>query len=384
MTRIRVAHLITNFRFGGAQDYLLHIVRGLDRTQFQPVIAGRLEGEWVPVVESMGDVEVYDIPAMRRDIAPLDDVRSVFQVRKFCREKAIDILHTHSSKAGVVGRLGGTLAGHCSRVHTIHGFSFNDFMPWWKRAIYVQMERIMSSCTTTLLLYSHADERTARRLGIGARHSVETFYYGIDFAPFALPVDRQAVRGALGLKEHDKVIGFTGRFSEQKGLFVLVDAFARIRNRYPECRLLLVGDGPLRTHLEDRIRRLGLDRSVVITGIRSDVPALLRAMDLFVMTSFWEGLSRSLAEAMFASLPVIATDVGGTSDAVRNGETGWLIPANDVDAAVEAITDALEHPARAGGLAAAGLAWARNAFEPGAMNTRIAELYKGLMANHRN
>lgn len=383
MKKIRVAHLITNFKLGGAQDYLLLIVRGLDRTIFEPVIAGRMEGEWVPLVRSLHDVESYDIPALRREIAPLDDARSIVQIRNFCRERAIDILHTHSSKAGVVGRLGGTLAGGCMRVHTIHGFSFNDFMPRWRKTAYVQTERLMSHFTTTLLLYSHGDRRTAQRLGIGARQSVETFYYGIDYAPFEAPIDRIGLRRSLGFSDSQRILGFTGRFSEQKGLPTLIDAFAAVHARFPDTRLLLVGDGEMRPDLENQARRLGVYERVVMTGFRSDVPALLRCMDCFVMTSLWEGLSRSLAEAMYARLPVIATDVGGTSDAVRNGETGWLIPPRDVGATVGAIAEALSDPSHAGALARNAFDWARDAFAPEAMNARIAGLYKGLVVHNK-
>ncbi len=381
MKKIRVAHLITNFKLGGAQDYLLLIVRGLDRGVFEPVIAGRMEGEWVPLVRSLNDVETYDIPALRREIAPLDDMRSIFQIRKFCEERSIDILHTHSSKAGVVGRVGGTLAGRCALVHTIHGFSFNDFMPRWRKTAYIQTEKIMSHFTTTLLLYSHGDRRTAQRLGIGARRSVETFYYGIEYSPFEVPVDRTSIRRGLGFSENHRILGFTGRFSEQKGLSTLIDAFAAVHVRFPDTRLLLVGDGELRQGMEEQIRRLGVEGSVVLTGFRSDVHALLRAMDVFVMTSLWEGLSRSLAEAMYARLPVIATDVGGTSDAVRNGETGWLVPPRDVDATVCAITEALTDPSRARTLAAQAYDWARSAFDPDAMNAHIAGLYKSLVTD---
>lgn len=378
MKKIRVAHLITNFKLGGAQDYLLLIVRGLDRREFEPVIAGRMEGEWVPVVRSLEGVESYDIPSLRRDVSPLEDLRSIYQIKRFCQEKAIDILHTHSSKAGVVGRVGGTLSRRCSVVHTIHGFSFNDFMPWWMRTAYIQTEKAMSYFTTTLLMYSHGDQRTAERLGIGARRSVETFYYGIDFSPFAAGVDRRKVRREFGFSDDHAVIGFTGRFSEQKGLSILVESFARIQKRFPETRLLLVGDGPLRQRLERQIQALHMEEKVVLTGFREDVPALLMGMDIFVMTSLWEGLSRSLAEAMYARLPIIASDVGGTSDAVRNGETGWLIPPDDVEATVGALTEALTDPKGAKELGAKACAWARVAFDPDAMHARIAGLYKSL------
>ncbi|MBI4534963.1 MAG: glycosyltransferase family 4 protein [Ignavibacteriae bacterium] len=381
--RIRVAHLITNFAFGGAQDYLLLIVRGLDQTKFEPIVAGRMEGDWAEMVQSLPGVQAYDIPALCRPISLWNDAKSIFQIKKFCEERKVEILHTHSSKAGVVGRLGGSFARVGGIVHTVHGFSFNEFMPPWTKIVFVGIEKAMSRFTTSLLLYSNGDRETARKLGIGARRSVETFYYGIDFSPFERPVDRAAVRRSLGFNDRHKVIGFTGRFSDQKGLHILVEAFACLSKEVPNARLLLVGDGHLRGQLEIQARSLGVHNHVVITGFRSDVPAYLAAMDLFAMTSLWEGLSRSLAEAMYAKLPVIATDVGGTSDAIRNNETGWLIKPNSVNAAVEAMEDALSNPDKARRLAECGYQWARRAFDMDTMHKRIAELYEQLAEGTR-
>jgi glycosyltransferase involved in cell wall biosynthesis len=380
--KIRIAHLITNFAVGGAQDYLFQIVRGLDKSRFEPIVAGRMEGEWVSTLKSLEGVSSFNIPSLRRSISPYHDLRALFEIKTFCEEQNIDILHTHSSKPGVVARLGGYLASVPAIVHTIHGFSFNDFMPAWQRVMYIQIERFMSRFTTTLLLYSNADHATARKLGISATRSLEMFYYGIDFAPLEPVADRKAVRENLGFSEDHRVIGFTGRFSEQKGLHILIRAFAQVQRLFPQSRLLLVGDGPLRRQIEEEINAHGLQDMVVITGFRSQISLLLSTMDVFVMTSFWEGLSRSLAEAMYAKLPVVATNVGGTADAIRNGETGWLIPPNDVNAAVRALTEALTSPEQSRELAENGYRWARQAFDPNTMNQRITRLYEDLVSEH--
>jgi glycosyltransferase involved in cell wall biosynthesis len=176
------------------------------------------------------------------------------------------------------------------------------------------------------------------------------------------------------------VVGFTGRFSEQKALHILVEAFSIVRRDVPQLRLLLVGDGGLRRDLEDQARRNGVADSVLVTGFRRDVPLLLRAMDLFMMTSLWEGLSRSLAEAMYVKLPCIATDVGGTPEAVRTGETGWLVPANNVAEAASALRDAVLHPDRAAAAAERAHAWARATFDVTTMHEKMKDLYLRLAA----
>lgn len=382
MRRIRVAHLITNLALGGAQDYMLLVIRGLDRSKYHPIVAGRLDGEWAELVRSWNDVEWYDIPSLQREISPLNDIKAILEIRRFCREKNIDILHTHSSKAGVVGRLGGRLASVPATIHTVHGFSFHNFMPALQRSLYINVERAMSLFTTALILYSDGDRQTALELGIGAQKSVETFYYGIDYSPFQHECDREAIRRDFGFNPSDVVIGFTGRISEQKALHILIDAFVRINASFPNTRLMIVGDGPLREQLESQAKRNGIEERVLITGFRSDIPMVLRAMDVFVMTSFWEGLSRSLAEAMYANLPIIATDVGGTSDAVRNGVTGWLIPPNDVNAVVQALTEVIGDPERARTIAEHSHKWALHAFDVDTMHKRISKLYDHLMEEH--
>jgi glycosyltransferase involved in cell wall biosynthesis len=308
---------------------------------------------------------------------------ALLQVRALCRKHRIDILHTHSSKPGVVGRLGAYLAGVPVIIHTVHGFSFHEFMPPWKRRFFMTAERLMARFTTALLVVSKHDGRLAERFKIRAARPVDMFYYGIEYQPFEAPVDRTAVRALFGFDDSHQVFGFTGRFSEQKALHILIGAFAEIAGSFPRARLLLVGDGALRGELEELARRLGVRDRVVMTGFREDIVPVLKSMDVFVMTSFWEGLSRSLAEAMYARLPVIATDVGGTGEAVRSGETGWLIAPNSVAAAATAMTEALTDAPRAARYAEAAHAWATKTFSVEMMRREIGALYLRLYSEAR-
>ncbi len=381
--RLRVGHLITNFAVGGAQDYLFMVIRGLDQAIFDPIIMGRDEGDWAERARTIDGVRFQDIPSLRRRISPWHDLRAVLEVRTYCRRLQLDVLHTHSSKPGVVGRLGAYLAGVPVVIHTVHGFPFHNFMPSWKRKLFVATERAMSQYTTRLLVYSNADAQTAGSLKIGTPRSIAMFYYGVDYTPFEANIDRVKVRQALGFDDSHYIIGFTGRFSDQKALHILIKAFAKVAKQHPDARLLLVGDGSLRHDLEALAATLGVLDRILITGFRSDIVPMLKAMDLFVMTSLWEGLSRSLAEAMYARLPVVATDVGGTSDAVRNDETGWLIAPNSVDDTVAAILEARQKPSMARIFAGAGHAWAIKAFDIATMHKKIAALYLDLFSGKK-
>ncbi len=373
--RIRVAHIITNFAAGGAQEYLLSIVEGLDRTLFEPMVFGRMEGELVDVFKSLNGINVSDVKSLRRNISPLHDMNSVAEIERLCRVNSIDIVHTHSSKAGVVGRLGASRAGVKTIVHTVHGFSFNDFMPALERRVLIGLESWMSRYTTKLLFVSNKDKDLGEALGIGAREGSFTIYNGVDYEPYQKQLAREVTREVLGIRNDEFVIGFTGRLSKQKGLHILIEAFARFQSVRPGARLLLVGDGPQRAELERLAARLNIRSKIVITGFREGVADMLGAMDLFAMTSLWEGLSRSLVEAMYAKVPVIATDVGGTADALRTGETGWLVRPNDVEAVANALKDAALDRGKGEKMALRAHDWAVRTFDLRDMVRSISQLY---------
>ena len=378
--KIRVGQIITNFVLGGAQDYLLAILRGLDHRKFEVFVAGRLEGERYESLMSTSDIRVVDIPSLRREIRPFDDLRAVYQIKKFCEDFKLDIVHTHSSKPGVVGRLGAFLAGVPIIVHTIHGFPFHDFMPAVERRTLVVIERLMASISAALLFVSSRDKNYANQLGIRARHESSTIYNGIDFSPFRVRHDRAEVRRSMGFAKKDIIVGFSGRLSEQKGVTILVEGFSRAFRKDPRLHLLLIGDGPLRSQLENQIQSLNIADNVTILGYRSDIARLLAVVDVFLMPSLWEGLSRSLGEAMYSRIPVIATDVGGTADAVRPGETGVLIPPNDSGAIERELISFLKRNKGRKQMVERAYRWSRKAFDISTMQRKISAFYCSLYA----
>jgi glycosyltransferase involved in cell wall biosynthesis len=355
------------------------IVKGLNRNKFEPMIMGREEGDWVNQVKSITDIRFKNVTSLRRQINPYYDLMSIFEIKKLCKDNNIDILHTHSSKPGVVGRLGAFFAGVPVVIHTVHGFSFHEFMPWWQRKLFIFTERVMAKFTSKILFISENDKQTAERLRIGNASTLCMLHYGIEYSAFEKNVNRKDLRRTLGFDDSNYVIGFTGRFSDQKALHILIQSFAKVIQSVPAARLLLVGDGLLRGKLEGLIHQLQIDDKVVITGFRDDVHQLLKLMDLFVMTSFWEGLSRSLVEAMYAKVPVVATNVGGTSNAVRNGKTGRLIPPNDIERTVQAILEARNDAIGTDKMADSAYLWARETFDVQTMHAKIERLYEDLV-----
>lgn len=379
--KIKLAHLVTNFALGGAQDYLLTIIRNLDLNKFELFIFGRMEGERIEAIKKLEGVKNFDVPSLSREISPFKDIKAIFQVYKLCKKHNIEILHTHSSKAGVVGRISARLVGTIATVHTIHGFSFHNFMNWGRKKFFIFLEKIMSYLTDALLLVSETERKIAIKLKFKPKRYMETIYNSVDFEPFGIDIDRESFRKNLGYCNSDIIIGFTGRFSQQKALHILIKAFSNINNSYKNTKLLLVGDGDLRSELEFLCENLNIKDKVLMTGFQSDVAPFYKIMDIFVMTSLWEGLSRCLTEAMYSKLPVIVTDVGGTVDAVRNGETGWLIKPNDVDSVVAALNETLKQPELRRKMGENAFKWARSNFNTNENTKRISELYFKLLNN---
>lgn len=379
--KIRVAHIVTNFALGGAQDYLITTIENLDREKFELFIFGQMQGERTEVLLKLKDVKCADVPDLSREISPLKDLIAIFQIFRLLKKHKINLVHTHSSKAGVVGRIAAKFAGVGVIVHTIHGFPFHDFMSKPKRKSFILLERLMAKITDALLLVSEREKSIALNLNIKPKRIIETIYNSVDFFPFTQTFDRPIFRQKLGINSSEILIGFSGRFSQQKALHILVEAFSLVNKEFPQTKLLLVGDGVQKSELVEQSKKLNISDKIIMTGFQSNVAPFYLIMDIFIMTSLWEGLSRCLAEAMYAKLPVIATDVGGTADAVINDQTGWLIKANDVHAAVNALRDAILNPEICKKMGENGFKFARESFDIKNNTKKISELYMVLSTN---
>lgn len=373
--KIKVAHIVTNFALGGAQDYLITTIKNLDPNKFELFIFGQMQGERTEDLLKLKAVKCADVPALSREISPLKDLIAIFQVFRLLNKYKINLVHTHSSKAGVVGRIAAKLAGVEVIVHTIHGFPFHDFMNKTKRRAFILLERLMARLTDSLLLVSEKEKFIALNLNIKPKRIIDTIYNSVDFFPFTQNVDREIIRQNLGINSSEILIGFSGRFSQQKALHILIDAFCIVNKEFPQTRLLLVGDGVLKSELVEQSRKLEINDKIIMTGFQYNVAPFYLIMDIFIMTSLWEGLSRCLVEAMYAKLPVIATDVGGTADAVINNQTGWLIRPNDVYAAVNALREAILNPEICKKMGENGFQFARESFDIRINSKRISELY---------
>jgi glycosyltransferase involved in cell wall biosynthesis len=254
------------------------------------------------------------------------------------KSRRIDLIHTHSSKAGIIGRWAAHLAGVPCVVHTVHGWSFNDTQPPARRRAYINLERSAARISDRLIVVASRNKEQGLTLGIGDAAKYELLHSGIDADEFAHPtVPREQVREDLGFGPDQFVVGSLSCLKPQKAPLDFVRAAAAAHAEDPRLRFFLAGDGELRPAVEALIRELGVEDVVRVLGWRRDAVDLLHAMDLFMLTSRFEGLPRAVLQAMAAGVPVVATAVDGTPEIVEHERTGLLVPAGRPDEAAAAI-----------------------------------------------
>lgn len=342
---LRVAHVITRMIVGGAQETVLLAAVLADRTRFEPfVVCGPQtgpEGSLHDEVRRRG-VELVVVPELVREVHPRKDARVVPALTRLFRQRDVDVVHTNSSKAGVVGRLAARRASVPRVVHTVHGWPFHDRQPAAVSAVWKQLERRTAPLAQRLVVVAETDRAKGLRAGVGRAEQYVTVRSGLELDLYgSRPGVGAAVRQELGLPLDGVVVGTVGRLSPQKDPLLLVRAVLPLLRERPEARLLVVGDGPLRAQVEAEV---GGSPQVVLTGLRTDVPRLLNAMDVFVLSSQWEGLPRTLLQAMATGVPVVATDADGVRDVVEDELTGRLVPRGDAHALREAVARLVDEP----------------------------------------
>ncbi|ACV63619.1 glycosyl transferase group 1 [Desulfofarcimen acetoxidans DSM 771] len=283
-----------------------------------------------------------------RDIRPVKDLKSILGLSRYFRDVKPDLVHTHTSKAGVVGRIAAQLTGVPNIVHTVHGFPFHENMPFFKKLLYERIEKIAARMTDVMLFQSKEDVLTAQKLSIWPRKAAPVHIgNGVDLTQFhpekSTTAKKNALRLSLGIRKDEPVIIMIGRVNHEKGFNDLVDALHIIRHL--SWKTLVVGpdEGYLPVIL-DKINQYKLKERVEILGLRRDISDLLAISDIFVLPSYREGLPRSLIEAQATGLPCIASNIRGCREIIEPEQTGFLIEPGDYIALGRSLRRLLENP----------------------------------------
>lgn len=393
MRRAKVLHLITHLGVGGATDNTLLTVQGLSRERYEVHLgAGVLlpdeeYTDWTPRGREAAD-DFFTIPDLVRPIRPWGDLRSLLRLTGLMKERRYDIVHTHCAKAGIVGRIAARRAKVPIVVHTFHSFSWKvtgdpgaslrrRSIETLKRRGFVALERYTAKISDALITVADLNKREALEVGLAPAERITTVCSGIDVDRFASAADRATACRELGLDPARPIVGTIGRLSTQKDPLTFVRAAREVLRRKPDVQFLLVGDGPLANDVRSAVE--GDDR-IRLMGYRDDVPLIVSVLDVFVLSSLWEGLGRALTEAMSVGIPVAATAVDGIPELVRDGETGRLCPPGDPEKLADNIVWMLDNASQARRMGALGRERVRPLYTQEKMVDGIDAVYRDLLS----
>ena len=372
--RLRVVTVVTRLQ-AGAGSVALRGALSLDPAEYRvALVAGRGDdsGDRLHDQAEAFGIELISEPALCSPISPADDLRALHRLTNLFREREFDVVHTHSAKAGTVGRLAAWRASVPRIVHTFHGFPFHEFQSGLRRGGYVQIERRLGRITDVALCVGTGVSVEAVRRGLVAPERVRTIGVPVDRLAVAVtPHTRKVARQALGLPETGPVVGAVGRLAYQKAPEDFVAALAALHR--PGVTGVWIGGG----ELADRIRALAAKSGarIVFAGERADVPELLPAFDVFALPSRYEGLPVAIVEAMVCGIPVVATAVNAVPDVVVPGESGLLVSPQHPGQLAAAIGYLLDHPAEAARMAATARTRVGDRYEPRALAEALMSAY---------
>jgi glycosyltransferase involved in cell wall biosynthesis len=383
---MRITHVITRLIIGGAQENTLSSVLGLrQKAGFDvKLISGPTVGP-EGSLESL-DPELVIIPNLVRPINPGKDFLALRQLQRLFRETRPDIVHTHSGKAGVLGRLAAARAGVPIIVHTIHGPSFGNFQGTVANFLFRTAEQRAGRVTTHFVTVAEAMTEQYLAAGIGQREQYTKIFSGFNLEPFLSTKNDLALRAKLGIAPDDFVIGKIARLFKLKGHDDLFNVAPELVRRHPRTKFLLVGDGEWRTKFERKARALGLEKQFAFAGLISpdEVPRYVGVMDALAHLSLREGLPRALPQALAAGKPVVAYDCDGAREVCLDDQTGFLLRPGDTHGLADKLSRIIDNVPLRERLGQSGQEFVRKNFSVQRMVDDLQSLYLKLATDRRN
>ena len=385
---MRVTHVITRLIVGGAQENTVASVLGLQRKPGLSVqlISGPSTGPEGSLQSHFGETSplLSIVPHLVRSVHPWKDALALRQLIRFFRAQNPHLVHTHSSKAGILGRLAARRAGVPAIVHTIHGPSFGLFQGAAANGLFRMAERYAGKCTTHFVSVADAMTKQYLAAGIGRPEQFTRIFSGFPVETFLEVKNDPALRQRWGLVPADFVVGKIARLFKLKGHDDLLAAAPALLKRCPQMKFLVVGDGPWRERLELKVQQLGLHGRFIFTGLVSpaEIPALAGIMDVLVHLSRREGLARALPQALAAARPVVAYDCDGANEICLPNETGFLVRPGDLGELIERLLQLASEPALRERLGRRGQQLVQEWFPVERMIDELYFLYQRLWTTH--
>lgn len=384
-TKMRVVHIITRLIVGGAQENTISTVLGLKEKQDVEVflISGPTYGAEGSLVDTVRSVKLIEVPSLVRPVHPIKDVCALFSLIKYLKQIKPDIVHTHSGKAGVIGRIAAKIVKVPIIAHTIHGPSFGEFQGAIPNFVFLTAERLAGKFTTHFISVSQAMTDQYIRAGIGKPEQYSCIYSGFNLQPFIEAKNDLNIRKQYGIKPDDFVIGKIARLFKLKGHDDLFQIAPALVEKFKNIKFLIVGGGEWRGKFVDMAKSLNLQEHFVFTGLvqPDEIPELIGITDILVHLSRREGLPRSVIQALAGGKPVVVYDCDGAREVCLDGKTGFLIKPGDTNGLLEALTTLISNPSLRKTMGENGRKIALENFSQTKMVESIYELYKKLLRN---
>ncbi len=382
MSRLRIAHIITRMDKGGSAQNTLFTAVKLDKHKYDvSLISGNLndpQGEISRVINESG-IKFMLVPNLVREISLFNDIKAFWQLYSVIKKEKFDILHTHTSKAGILGRWAGKLAGVKIIIHTPHGHVFYGYFGRIKTGLFITLERITACITDRIITLTEKGKLEHIAYRIAGEDKFIPIYSGIDvqrFRDFSVDIAKEKVK--LGINFDCQVIGTVTRLDPIKGNRYLIAAFKEITVEFPNVKLVIIGNGSELQQLKLQSEQLGIKGDIIFLGTCEDIRPLVSIFDLFVLASLNEGMGRVLLEAQALGVPVVATNVGGIPEVVKDGSTGILVAAGDSALLAQAIIRMLRDKGLRQVMGKQAKSWVDEKFSVDTMVAKIASLYDQL------
>jgi glycosyltransferase involved in cell wall biosynthesis len=376
-TMIKILHIHTLPIISGSGINTFLSMKGIKNDDISMSLACAPGGPLLDLVRDAG-MEVITFPQMVQPVAPLKDITAAINLYKHIKKNEYHIVHTHNSKAGFIGRLAAKLAGVPVIIHTVHGFAFHDQEPLWRRILFRNLERRASTWCDRMIFISQPLIDWAFKEKITPPGKTVKIYSGIELGRFQPVSDEEKKQARIrwGIDSDDPVAGIVSKLWDGKGHKVLIKAFKELTKDLKKAKLFIVGEGYLEDELRSYAEEMGISKSIVFTGFESNVSKVMACFDISVLPSFFEGMGRVLLEAMAMKIPVVASNVGGIPDLVKDNKNGILVNPGDPSELAKAMKKLLTNSEMSISMGENGYQRATETFSAESMSEKILSVYK--------
>ncbi len=381
MKKIKVAQIITRMDWGGSPDVLRLLCTHLDAQQFDlHVFVGETRYPGRKTLDFFRDFRgrITFIPQLKRDIHPCADLAAFWRLYLALRRGGFDVVHTHTAKAGALGRLAARMAGVPVVVHMSHGHNFYGYFNRFASKAVIAVEKILSCITDRLIVLTELELSDCLAFAVCPAQKLELIRTAFDIRPAVSAEERGSIRQRYAVGPEETAVGFVGRLEPVKGADIFIEAALQLAASCSQTRIFVVGDGSLRRTLEAGVSAAGLSGRIVFLGWQEDAAGLMPLFDVLALASRNEAVGIALLEAQAAGVPVVATRVGGIPEALVHGQTGLLVEPGDSAALARALGLLLDDRQRRQAMGAAARKWVENKFDPLRFAGETGRLYRRL------